>query len=77
MIFVEALNNALTSYIRLSNYVNLNSNVAHLQNLANQLVLNDALVIEKCLNNSFSESKSKFLVSEYIFKLVNHCEGSR
>ena len=81
MIFVAALNNALTSYIRLCNYVKLNSNepikVAHLQNLANQSVLNDALVIEKCLNNSFSESKSKFLVSEYIFKLVNHCEGSR
>ena len=39
----------------------LNSNepikVAHLQKLANQSVLNGALVIEKWLNNSFSESK--------------------
>ena len=42
----------------------LNSNepikVAHLQKLANQSVLNGALVIEKWLNNSFSESKKKF-----------------
>ena len=61
MIIVEAVNNALTSYIRLCNYVKLNSNepikVAHLQQLANQSVLNGALVIEKWLNNSFSESK--------------------
>ena len=51
------------SYIRLCNYVMLKSNepikVAHLQNLANQLVLNGALVIEKWLNNSFSENKKK------------------
>ena len=51
MIIVEAVNNALTSYIRLCNYVKLNSNepikVAHLQKLANQSVLNGALVIEK------------------------------
>ena len=48
---VEAVNNALTSYIKLCNYVMLNSNepikVAHLQKLANQSVLNGALVIEK------------------------------
>ena len=39
----------------------LNSNetikVAHLDKLANQSVLNGALLIEKWLNNSFSESK--------------------
>ena len=61
MITVEAVNNALTSYIRLCNYVKLNSNqpikVAHLQKSANQSVLNGALVIEKWLNNSVSESK--------------------
>ena len=61
MIIDEAVNNALTSYIRLCNYVMLNSNepikVAHLQKLANQSVLNGALVIEKWLNNSFRESK--------------------
>ena len=60
---VEAVNNALRSYIRLCNYIKLNSNepikVAHLQNLAN-LVLNGALVIKKWLNNSFSESKKNF-----------------
>ena len=47
---VEAVNNALMSYIRLCNYVKLNSNepikVAHLQKLANQSI-NSALVIEK------------------------------
>ena len=51
MIIVEAVNNALTSYIRLCNYATLNSNepikVAQLQNLANQSLLNGALVIEK------------------------------
>ena len=61
---VEAVNNALMSYIRLCNYVKLNSNepikVAHLQILANHSVLNGALVIEKWLNNSFSESKKNF-----------------
>ena len=61
MIIVEAVNNPLMSYIRLCNYVMLNSNeptkVAHLQKLADQSVLNGALVIEKWLNNSFSESK--------------------
>ena len=45
-------------------YLMLNSNepikVAHLQKLANQSVLNGALVIEKWLNNSFSESKKNF-----------------
>ena len=54
----------LTSYIRLCNYVKLNSNervkVAHLQKLASQSVLNGTLVIEKWLNNSFSESKKNF-----------------
>ena len=34
--------------------------VAHLQKLANQSVLNGAFVIEKWLNNSFSESKKNF-----------------
>ena len=34
--------------------------VAHLQILANQSVLKGALVIEKWLNNSFSESKKNF-----------------
>ena len=61
LIIVEAVNNPLMSYIRLCNYVKLNSDkpikVAHLQKLANQTILNGALVIEKCLNNSFSESK--------------------
>ena len=64
MIIVEAVNNPLMSYIRLCNYVMLNSNeptkVAHLQKLADQSVLNGALVIEKWLNNSFSESKKNF-----------------
>ena len=54
----------ITSYIRLCNHVTLNPNesikVAHLQKLANQSVLNGALVIEKWLNNSFSESKKNF-----------------
>ena len=49
------------SYIRLCNYVMLNSNepikVAHVQKLANQSVLNGVLVIEKWINNSFSETK--------------------
>ena len=66
MIIVEVVNNALTSYIRLCNYVMLNSNepikVAHLQKLANQSVLNSALVIKKWLNNSFSDSKKNFVV---------------
>ena len=61
MIIVEAVDNALTSYIRLCSYVKLNLNepikVAHLQKLANQSVLNGAIVIEKWLNNSFSKSK--------------------
>ena len=51
MIIVEAVNNALASYIKLCNYVKLNSNepinVAHLRKLADQSVLNGALVIEK------------------------------
>ena len=51
MSIVEAVNDALTSSIRLCNYVMLNSNepikVAHLQKLANQSVLNGAFVIEK------------------------------
>ena len=42
----------------------LNSNkpikIAHLQKLANQSVLNGAIVIGKWLNNSFSEGKKKF-----------------
>ena len=50
MITVEAVNNALTSYIGLCNYVILNSNepikVDHLQKFANQSVFNGALVIE-------------------------------
>ena len=66
MIIVEVVNNALTSYIRLCNYVMLNSNepikVAHLQKLANQSALNGALVIKKWLNNSFSDSKKNFVV---------------
>ena len=51
--------------MRISNYVMflLNSNepikVAHLQRLANQSMLNGALVI-KMVNNSFSESKKTF-----------------
>ena len=57
---LKAVNNALTSSITLYNYVMLNSNkpikVNHLQKLANQSVLNGALVIEM-VNNSFSESK--------------------
>ena len=79
MIIAEAVNNALTSYIRLCNYVKLNSNepikVAHLQVLANQSVLNSTLLIEKWLSNSFSESKKNVcrLVSyerlKYVFPL--------
>ena len=42
----------------------LNSNetikVTHLQKLTNQSVLNGAFVIEKWLNNFFSESKKNF-----------------
>ena len=42
----------------------LNSNdpikVAHLQKLANQSILHDALVIEM-VNNSFNESKNNFV----------------
>ena len=66
MIIVEAVNNALTSYIRLCNYVMLNSNepikVAHLQKLVNQSVLDGALVMEKWLNNSFRDSKKNIVV---------------
>ena len=51
MIIVEAVNNALTSYIRLCNHAMLNSKepvkVAHLPKLSNQSVLNSALVVEK------------------------------
>ena len=47
LIIGEAVNKSFTSYIRLCNYVILNSNeqikVAHLQKLANQSVLNGAL----------------------------------
>ena len=64
MIIVDAVNNALTSYIRLRNYVMLNPNepikFAHLRKIANQSVLNGAFEIEKWLNNSFSESKKNF-----------------
>ena len=64
---------------------------AHPQKLANQLLLNGALVMEM-VNNSFSESKKKkryenillldfapnnMLVSECIFKLVCHCESNQ
>ena len=48
----------------------LNSNepikVAHLEILANQSVLHGALVIEKWLNNSFSESKKNNSVNSVI-----------
>ena len=58
--------NVLASYIKVCNYVMSNSNepikVAHLQKLANQSVLNGALVIKKWLNNSFSDSKKNFVV---------------
>ena len=51
MIIVEGVNNALMSYIRLCNDATLNSSktikVTHIQKLANQSVLNGALVIEK------------------------------
>ena len=61
LIIVEPVNKALTSYIKLCSYVILNSNeaikVAHLQELANQSMLNGAL--EKWLNYSFSESKRR------------------
>ena len=64
MIIGEAVNNALTSYIRLCNYSTLNSSkpikVAYIQKLANQSVLNGALLIEKWHNNSSSESKKNF-----------------
>ena len=60
---LKPVNNALTSYIKLYNYGMLNSNepikVPHLQKLANQLMLNGALVIE-LVSNSFSESKKNF-----------------
>ena len=55
MIIVEAVNNALTSYIRLCNSVMLSPNepikLTHLQKLANQSVLNGAFVIEKWLRH--------------------------
>ena len=64
MIIVEAVNNVLMSYIRLCNYVQLNSNepikVTHPQILTNQSRLNGRLLIEKWLNNSFSENKKSF-----------------
>ena len=51
------------SYIKLCNYVMLNSNepikVAQLQKLANQSVLNGALVIEM-INNSLLKTKKNF-----------------
>ena len=63
IIIGEAVNKTLTSYIRLCNYVILNSNepikVAHLQKLANQCVECRTL-IEKWSNNFFSESKKNF-----------------
>ena len=63
-IIAEAVNNALTSYIKLCNYVMLNSNepirVTHLQKLVHQSVVNRAFVIQKWLNNFFSESKKNF-----------------
>ena len=63
IIIGEAVNKALTSYIRLCNYVILNSNepikVAHLQKLTNQCVECRTL-IEKWSNNFFSESKKNF-----------------
>ena len=53
------------SYIKLCNYVMLNSNepikVAQLQKLANQSVLNGALVIEM-INNSLLKTKKTFVV---------------
>ena len=56
------------SYIRLCNYVMLNSNepskVAHPQKLANQSVLTGALVIEKWLNNYFRETKKNLSFDE-------------
>ena len=79
MIIVEVINNVLTSYIKLCNYVVLNSNepikVAHLHKLAIQSVLNGTLVTEKWLNNSVNESKKSFCrlikrgTSKYIFPL--------
>ena len=52
----------------------LNSNepikVAHLQKLANQSVLNGALVIEKQINNSFSES---IVTCDYSESKKNFC----
>ena len=61
MIIVEAVNNALTSHIKLCNYAILNLNkpikVAHLQKSANLSMLNGAVVIGKWLSYSFSESK--------------------
>ena len=51
LIIVEAVNNALKSYIKLCNYVMLNSSEPikgiQLQKLAYQSVLNDVLVIDK------------------------------
>ena len=59
---LKAIKNVLTSHIKLC-YVYVNSNepikVAHLQKLANQSMLNVALLIEM-VNNSFSESKKNF-----------------
>ena len=50
VLLLKAVNNVLTSYIELCNYVMINSNepmkVAHLQNIANQSILNGAHVIE-------------------------------
>ena len=53
MIIVEAVNNALTSYIRLCNYVKLNSN---------EPMLNGAFVTEKWLNNFLVNARKTFVV---------------
>ena len=73
---LKAVNNALTSNIKLWNYVLLNSNepikVAHLQKLVNQSVLNGAIVKEM-VHNSFTERNKIFcrLIKweKYIFPL--------
>ena len=60
----------------------LNSNkpikIAHLQKLANQSVLNGALVIEKWLNNSFSEGEKKFdKVVSQLFRSAKERQGRK
>ena len=65
IVIVEAVNNALTSYIRLYNYVKVNfkrTNQSCSPSEINQSVLNGALVIEKWLHNLLEKKRKTFVV---------------